>query len=162
MYKILFLITVRLCPYILTSIGRSFQIQIAVVATTPWDSYLIKTGIWTYPPDVILGPTLFRIPAEELFFFVIQTYNTSLLYLILSKPTFHPVYLRGQRLLRDRGPLWIWRWLGIVTIITGIMIGATLVVKGGTGLYMGLITVWAGPFILLLWYVSTIIDARGV
>jgi hypothetical protein len=30
--------------------------------------------VTAYPPDAILGPTLFSIPAEELFFFVIQTY----------------------------------------------------------------------------------------
>ena len=57
------------------------------------DSYLIRTRVWSmphtpwllfimltlpaYPPDVIIGPTLFDIPAEELFFFVIQTYIVS-------------------------------------------------------------------------------------
>lgn len=30
-----------------------------------------------YPSEVILGPTLFDIPIEELFFFVIQTYIVS-------------------------------------------------------------------------------------
>lgn len=30
-----------------------------------------------YPPEAIIGPTLFSIPAEELFFFVIQTYIVS-------------------------------------------------------------------------------------
>lgn len=83
---------------------------------------------------------------------MIQTYNTSLLYLILSKPTFHPVYLRGQRLLRDQGRTWIRLWLGIVLIAVGIITGAMLMLKGGRGLYIGLIVVWAGPFILLLWY----------
>lgn len=119
---------------------------------------MIKTGIWTYPPNAILGPTLFRIPAEEIFFFVIQTYNTSLLYLLLSKPTFHPVYLRGQKLLRDSGRLRIWRWLGTVAIVTGILAGVMLIAKGKAGLYMGLILAWAGPFILLLWYVTTCQD----
>ncbi|KAL8694254.1 MAG: hypothetical protein Q9218_001080 [Villophora microphyllina] len=49
------------------------ECQIAVVSTTPWDSYLIRRRIWTYPAHVIVGPTLFQIPAEEVFFFVIQT-----------------------------------------------------------------------------------------
>ena len=126
--------------------------QIAVVSTTPWDSYLIHTGIWTYPPNAIVGPTLFKIPAEEVFFFVIQTYNTSLLYLLLSKPTFHPIYLRGQKLLNDGRRLRQWRWLGIITILAGICQGVRLVLKDGEGLYMGLILVWASPFILMLWY----------
>lgn len=33
-----------------------------------------------YPPDAIIGPTLLDIPAEELFFFVIQTYIVSTLH----------------------------------------------------------------------------------
>ncbi|KAJ4373851.1 hypothetical protein N0V83_002590 [Neocucurbitaria cava] len=71
--------------------------KIAVVATIPWDSYLIRNRIWSYPTHVIVGPKLFEIPLEEVFFFVVQTYNTSLLYLILSKPTFQPVYLQAGR-----------------------------------------------------------------
>ncbi|KAL6713461.1 hypothetical protein ACLMJK_008926 [Lecanora helva] len=128
-----------------------FLIAIAVVSTTPWDSYLIHTRIWTYPPNVIVGPTLFRIPAEEVFFFVIQTYNTCLLYLLLSKPTFHSVYLRGERLLNDGKRLRLWRWIGIITIVACIAAGVRMIVKGQEGLYMGLILVWAGPFVLLLW-----------
>ena len=128
-----------------------FLITVAVLSTTPWDSYLIITRIWTYPPEAILGPKLFSIPAEEVFFFVIQTYNTSLLYLLLSKPTFHPIYLRGQKLLHDSRRMRQWRWIGIVVIVTAILTGASLVVRGGEGLYIGLILVWAGPFILLLW-----------
>lgn len=30
-----------------------------------------------YPADSVLGPTLLSVPAEELFFFVIQTYIVS-------------------------------------------------------------------------------------
>ncbi|KAL9639542.1 MAG: hypothetical protein Q9164_000859 [Protoblastenia rupestris] len=128
-----------------------FLVTIAVVSTTPWDSYLIKTRIWTYPPNAIAGPTLFGIPAEEVFFFVVQTYNTSLLYLLLSKPTFHPIYLRGQRLLHDSRRLRQWRWIGIIVIVSVTLVGASMIGKGGEGLYMGLILVWASPFVLLLW-----------
>ena len=143
-YKILFLIAVG-ASYV-WEFAYAYRHQIAVISTTPWDSYLIHTRIWTYPPNAIIGPTLFRIPAEEVFFFVIQTYNTALLYLLLSKPTFHPVYLRGQKLLSLR------RWIGILAILACILAGIGLIMKGGEGLYMGLILVWAGPFVLLLWY----------
>lgn len=122
-------------------------------STTPWDSYLIRTKIWSYPPNAIIGPTVFRIPAEEFFFFVIQTYNTSLLYLILNKPTFHPTYLRGEKLQHDGKRLRLWRGVGtfIMSFLTAG--GAVMASSRGKGLYMGLILVWALPFALVLWYV---------
>lgn len=128
------------------------SLQIAVISTTPWDSYLIHNRIWTYPPNAIIGPTLFKIPAEEVFFFIIQTYNTSLLYLLLSKPTFHPIYLQGHKLLNDGRRLGLRRWTGISVIVVCILAGICMIIKSGEGLYMGLIVVWAGPFVLLLWY----------
>ncbi|KAL8929749.1 MAG: hypothetical protein Q9172_000306 [Xanthocarpia lactea] len=127
-----------------------FLVVIAVVSTTPWDSYLIHRRIWTYPANAIVGPTLFRIPAEEIFFFVIQTYNTSLLYLLVSKPTFHPIYLRGEKLPSGQR-LRLWRWLGAIFLVVAISSGAGMIAANGRGLYLGLIIVWAGPFILMLW-----------
>lgn len=122
-----------------------FLIAIAVTATTPWDSYLIRRKIWTYPDSVIIGPTLFDIPAEEMFFFVIQTYNTSLLYLLLGKPTLKPAFLRARKvtLLSDYV-------FGQAVIAALIAFSAHLLHKGGEGTYMGLIGVWAGPFVFLL------------
>ncbi|KAF1948565.1 Lycopene beta-cyclase [Byssothecium circinans] len=131
-------------------------ITIAVISTIPWDSYLIRTRIWSYPSRVIIGPKLFDIPLEEVFFFVIQTYNTSLLYLILSKPTFQPVYLRVERgTSHPSGPCnvqWSWyRRLGQVALICVVALGWRLVISEDIGTYTGLILVWAGPFLLLLW-----------
>lgn len=121
-------------------------ITIAVVATIPWDSYLIRHNVWTYPPDAILGPTFVSIPAEELFFFVIQTYITCLLYQLVNKPLLHAEYLAP--------PSWIrigLQRLVQVFILGLILIGYRLVSKGGPGTYMGLILIWACPFALLTW-----------
>jgi 15-cis-phytoene synthase / lycopene beta-cyclase len=134
--------------------GNAHSVQVAVISTTPWDSYLIRTRIWSYPANAIVGPTLFTIPAEELFFFVIQTYITSLLYLILSKPILHPIYLRGEQSRLDGRRLPQGRWLGNVVGLGIIISGAFLVINRGKGLYMGLILLWALPFVLLLWYVA--------
>jgi 15-cis-phytoene synthase/lycopene beta-cyclase len=127
-----------------------FLIIIAVVSTIPWDSYLIQRKIWTYPPSVIIGPTLFSIPAEEVFFFVIQTYNTTLLYLILNKPLLHPSYLIGS----NKTPRFQWS-LGHSFFSICIVTGAGLIWQGGKGTYLGLILAWAGPFALLLWVLSS-------
>lgn len=121
-------------------------ITIAVVATIPWDSYLIRHNVWTYPPNVIIGPTFLSIPAEELFFFVIQTYITCLLYQLINKPLLHAEYLAP--------PSWIRSGLQrVIQIVIGylILVGVWLVSNGGPGTYMGLILVWACPFALLTW-----------
>lgn len=119
-----------------------------MVSTIPWDSYLIRTGVWSYPPNVIVGPTIFDIPLEEVFFFVIQTFNTTLLYLILSKPILHPVYLVKE------GNGHQWRYVKVIgQIVAALTIkqGAQYVRDGGRKTYLGLILVWAFPFLLLLW-----------
>lgn len=130
-----------------------FLVSIAVVATIPWDSYLIRRKVWTYPPDVIVGPTWFSIPAEELFFFVIQTYDTTLLYLLLSKPVLHSAYLLG-RLPSQQTPLKAVRNAGQLFFAACILVGALLIWRGGQGTYLGLILAWAGPFALFLWSLS--------
>ncbi|CAG8955138.1 hypothetical protein HYFRA_00007153 [Hymenoscyphus fraxineus] len=127
----------------------AFLIAIAVVSTTPWDSYLISRNIWTYPPSVIIGPRLFLIPIEELFFFGIQTYNTSLLYLLLSKPVFHPIYLRRKSGINQ------YKLSGQILLVSSIILGVLMVRAGKEGTYLGLILVWAGPFALLLFCLSS-------
>jgi 15-cis-phytoene synthase / lycopene beta-cyclase len=130
-----------------------FLSTIAVIATTPWDSYLIRRKIWTYPPTAIIGPTIFSIPLEEVFFFVIQTYNTCLLYLLISTPIFKPAYLAGTKTGNGRllGRLKARRKLGQVIIAALIFFAAIQLWKGGEGTYLGLIIVWVGPFAFLLW-----------
>lgn len=126
----------------------AFLITIAVSATIPWDSYLIRTGVWSYPPNVILGPTVLDIPLEEVFFFIIQSFNTSLLYLILNKPILHPVYLVKE----EKGDRWKLIKLG-GQLVLGLTIkrGIDYVRGGGRHTYLGLILVWAVPFLFLLW-----------
>ncbi|KAI2617074.1 hypothetical protein GGR54DRAFT_210755 [Hypoxylon sp. NC1633] len=127
-------------------------IFVAFFATLPWDSYLIRHGVWTYPPDVIIGPRLFDVPAEELFFFVIQTYITSMLYILSNKPVLHIQYLTNEH-----GSSLAYHWrrtLGQVFLVGCLAAGLSLVRKGGEGTYLGLIILWACPFMLLTWTFS--------
>lgn len=124
-----------------------------MLATLPWDSYLIRNRIWSYPAHVIAGPTVLDIPLEEVFFFFIQTYNTSLLYLILSKPTFQPAYLCARR---PSSPLpWGYQKVAGQLLLLGASLwGWQRVRENAQGTYTGLIVVWAAPILLLQWYES--------
>ncbi|KAI3320780.1 hypothetical protein HD806DRAFT_504943 [Xylariaceae sp. AK1471] len=124
----------------------------AFFATLPWDSYLIRHGIWTYPPDAILGPRLFGVPVEELFFFVIQTYITTMLYILLNKPILHAQFLTNRKESSSKARRI--RSFGQVLLSVAAIAGAILVGRGGEGTYVGLILVWACPFALLTWTFS--------
>lgn len=82
-----------------------------------------------------------------------QTYNTSILYLLLSKPVFKPAYLVGTQGSNGRllAKLKRRRVKGQIVIASLIVTGVVLILKGGTGTYLGLILAWAGPFALVLW-----------
>ncbi|MCX8063193.1 MAG: lycopene cyclase domain-containing protein, partial [Anaerolineales bacterium] len=34
------------------------HIALAVIYTTPWDNYLVASGVWTYNPDLVSGIVL--------------------------------------------------------------------------------------------------------
>ncbi|KAI0476129.1 hypothetical protein GGR56DRAFT_456252 [Xylariaceae sp. FL0804] len=127
-------------------------IVVAFTATLPWDSYLIRHGVWTYPPDAIAGPRLFGVPAEELFFFVIQTYITAMLYILLNKPILHAQYLTNRQ--ASPRTVRLIRTLGQLFLVACIVVGGLCVARGGEGTYLGLILVWACPFALLTWTFS--------
>ncbi len=46
---------------------------LALLYTTPWDNYLVATGVWYYNPALISGFLLGYVPLEEYTFFVLQT-----------------------------------------------------------------------------------------
>lgn len=61
------------------------HILAALIWTTPWDNYLVATGVWYYNPDLVTGITLGWVPIEEYTFFVVQTLLTGLWVLWLGR-----------------------------------------------------------------------------
>jgi putative membrane protein len=51
-------------------------VSVALLYTTPWDNYLVATGVWWYDPELVTGVTLGWVPIEEYAFFVLQTLLT--------------------------------------------------------------------------------------
>ena len=54
------------------------HVLLALIYTTPWDNYLVATGVWWYNPALVTGLTLGYVPIEEYTFFIVQTLLTGL------------------------------------------------------------------------------------
>jgi putative membrane protein len=61
------------------------HVLVAVLYTTPWDNYLVATGVWWYNPSLVSGLTLGWVPIEEYTFFVLQTLVIGLWVVWLAK-----------------------------------------------------------------------------
>ena len=53
--------------------GIGIHVLLAVIYTTPWDNYLVATGVWSYNPRLVTGLVLGYVPIEEYTFFVLET-----------------------------------------------------------------------------------------
>lgn len=90
------------------------------------------------------GFTIFQIPVEEVFFFIIQSYSTGLLYTILTKHLVLPTYLlpRHNDFLKQAISLFL---------LSGSGVGVACIYAGANVTYLGLILAWALPVITFQW-----------
>jgi lycopene cyclase domain-containing protein len=61
------------------------HILLAVVYTTPWDNYLVATGVWYYNPALVTGIVFGYVPIEEYTFFVLETVLSGLFWWFLAR-----------------------------------------------------------------------------
>jgi lycopene cyclase domain-containing protein len=66
-------------------IGIAIHILLAVLYTTPWDNYLVATGVWYYNPDLVTGIVLGYVPIEEYTFFILETFLAGLWWWFLAR-----------------------------------------------------------------------------
>jgi lycopene beta-cyclase len=114
----------------------ALHVVIAVLYTTPWDNYLVATGVWSYNPALVTGITIGWVPIEEYTFFVVQTILAGLWLLFL---------MRRLSLDVSHGPLLPrWRW-GPVVALAPVWAAAVgfLLVGWKPGTYLGLELGWA-------------------
>ena len=120
----------------------AIQVLLAVIYTTPWDNYLVATGVWYYNPKLVAGIPLGWVPIEEYTFFVLQTIMTGMWFLWLSR--------RYQ--IQETGPLQPLRVRRSMVMGLGILWLSTLLIlvsgwKPTT--YLCLILAWALPPVIL-------------
>ncbi len=61
------------------------HVFLAVAYTTPWDNYLVATGVWYYNPDLVTGIVIGYVPIEEYTFFVLETILSGLWWWFLAR-----------------------------------------------------------------------------
>lgn len=66
-------------------IGIAIHVLLAVIYTTPWDNYLVATGVWYYNPELVTGLLLGYVPIEEYTFFVLETILAGLWWWFLAR-----------------------------------------------------------------------------
>ncbi len=64
------------------------HVLLAVVYTTPWDNYLVATGVWYYNPKLVTGIVLGYVPIEEYTFFIVETILAGLWWWFLVRRIF--------------------------------------------------------------------------
>lgn len=122
-------------------IAIGLHVLIAVIYTTPWDNYLVATGVWYYNPSLISGILLGWVPLEEYTFFVLETILTGLWWWFLARRISAPKTFEPSMNLRILptavlGVLWL---ASVITLISGWQ----------PGIYLSLILGWALPPIML-------------
>jgi lycopene beta-cyclase len=63
----------------------AIHIVVAVIYTTPWDNYLVASGVWYYNPALVTGVVIGYVPIEEYTFFVVETLLTGLWWWFLAR-----------------------------------------------------------------------------
>jgi lycopene cyclase domain-containing protein len=111
---------------------------LAVVYTTPWDNYLVATGVWFYNTRLVTGLTIGWVPIEEYVFFVLQTTMTGLWLMWLARrlPT-------RQRELHQSLRIRIIAAIGVSSLWLLSLAGLFSAWQPFT--YLGLILAWALP-----------------
>jgi lycopene cyclase domain-containing protein len=140
-------------------IAIGVHVVIAVVYTTPWDNYLVATGVWWYNPALVTGITLGWVPLEEYTFFVLQTILTGLWLLWLARRLLLNASFTARKHLR----------VGTAGIVGLIWITSVIVLISGwkPGNYLSLELAWALLPIMIqlavgadiLWYHRRLVGA---
>lgn len=115
---------------------------VALIYTTPWDNYLVATGVWYYDPALVTGITLGWVPIEEYTFFVLQPIFTGLILFWLLRRFPLEGQVSAQAGWLRQAPAFL---LGGI----GILMTAILVAGWKPGTYLALELVWVVPPLIL-------------
>lgn len=118
------------------------HILIALIYTTPWDNYLVATGVWYYNPELVTGIVFGYVPIEEYTFFILQPILTGLWLFLLAK-----IIDMGPSGEYERPNLRLWS----VILVSAIWLLSVIVLLSGwaPATYLTITLAWALPPIML-------------
>ena len=127
--------------------GILIHILLAVIYTTPWDNYLVATGVWYYNPKLVTGIVFGYVPLEEYTFFVLETLMIGLWWWALVRiPALTPVPSpSGRGGFTPNKALRVWS-LGLLVLIWGTSL-FMLLSGWKPGTYLAITLTWALPAI---------------
>ncbi len=129
--------------------GIALHVLVALVYTTPWDNYLVATGVWWYNPALVTGVLLGWVPIEEYTFFIVQPILAGLWLTALARrlPAVSAPAASAPAAFDRRV-----RWIGLACLGL-VWLGAVAISLFGwqAGTYLFLELGWALPPIALQW-----------
>jgi lycopene beta-cyclase len=141
------------------------HVLIALLYTTPWDNYLVATGVWYYNPDLVTGITIGYVPIEEYTFFIVETILVGLWWWFLARrigwsssraathqrwsssraATYRDQDDRGQPFQRNRKLV---NWSTGILVLVWAFFTFQFFFAGDEWNYLGIIFFWALPPII--------------
>jgi lycopene cyclase domain-containing protein len=117
------------------------HILLAVIYTTPWDNYLVASGVWYYNPALVNGLVLGHVPIEEYIFFILETVLSGLWWWFLAARSSPPLkdFRPNRSLIYPTAAAVIFLWIVSTFLFFGEIVSFT---------YLSIILFWALPAIL--------------
>ena len=130
----------------LIQFGFSFSILalVAFIYTTPWDNYLVASGIWFYDPSKIIGIVYGYVPLEEYLFFILET----LLVCLVASLLIQRKYFDLQLYQNSSISYWKMVFLGSLGSIW-VLCSLSYLMNINSMKYMNLLLLWFLPPIIL-------------
>lgn len=128
----------------------SIHVFLAVAYTTPWDNYLVATGVWYYNPDLVTGLVIGFVPIEEYTFFVVETLLAGLWWWFLAR-RFSPLPPGGGTGMREN----FTSNKQLVFVSAGVLVCLWLIFTSlfffgsANWTYLSIILFWALPAIII-------------
>ena len=122
-------------------IGIGIHVLLAVVYTTPWDNYLVATGVWYYNPDLVTGIVFGYVPIEEYTFFVVETILAGLWWWFLARRLSSPAteFKSNKKIIQFSSTVLVLVWI----VFTYLFFSDNQPIT-----YLSIILLWALPAIL--------------